>query len=335
VSEAPTSPYAQLSDKDFDITLRPKTLHEFVGQKKLKEKLNICIVAAKQRKQPIEHILFHGPPGLGKTTLAYIMANELGVKISTTSGPALEKVGDLAAILTSLSDGDILFIDEIHRLKSNIEEALYPAMEDFKLDIILGQGPSAKVMRLSLKRFTLIGATTRSGSLGGALRDRFGIVERIGLYPSEELKDIVLRSAGILKIEIDKKGAFEIAKRSRGTPRVANRLLRRVRDWAQVNNIQRITQEIADKALEVFGVDEAGLSEMDRKLLLTIIKNHGGGPVGLKTLEAALGEEESTIMDVYEPFLLQEGFLERTKQGRVATPKAYKHLKIKASGELF
>jgi len=335
VSETPITPFAQLSDRDFDITLRPKTLHEFVGQKKLKEKLSICITAAKQRKQPIEHILFHGPPGLGKTTLAYIMANELGVKISTTSGPTLEKVGDLAAILTSLSEGGILFIDEIHRLKSNIEEALYPAMEDFKLDIILGQGPSAKVMRLSLKRFTLIGATTRSGSLGGALRDRFGIVERIGLYPAEELKDIVLRSAGILKIEINEKGALEIAKRSRGTPRIANRLLRRVRDWAQVHKIQKITEGTADKALEVFGVDEAGLSEMDRKLLLTIIENHGGGPVGLKTLEAALGEEESTIMDVYEPFLLQEGFLERTKQGRVATPKAYKHLGIKPTGELF
>lgn len=327
----------QGEEQNYDITLRPKTLNEFIGQKSLKEKLGICLEAAKKRKQPIDHILFNGPPGLGKTTLSYIMANEMGFNISSTSGPALEKVGDLAAILSGLSTGDIFFIDEIHRLKPNIEEALYPAMEDFKLDIVLGEGPSAKTMRLSLPRFTLIGATTRSGSIGGALRDRFGIVERIGLYPPEELAKIVKRSSRILKVSINADASFEIARRARGTPRVANRLLRRVRDWAEVQSEKNITKEIADKALTVFGVDEAGLNEIDRKLLTILIENYSGGPVGLKTLEAAVGEEADTISDVYEPFLVQEGFLERTKQGRVATRKAMQHLglKKKSDGDLF
>jgi len=261
-----STPFLQGAEQDYDITLRPKTMKEFIGQKSLKEKLGICLEAAKKRKQPIDHILFNGPPGLGKTTLAYIMANETGFNIRSTSGPALEKVGDLAAILSGLSQGDVFFIDEIHRLKPNIEEALYPAMEDFKLDIVLGEGPSAKTMRLSLPQFTLIGATTRSGSLGGALRDRFGIVERIGLYPPDELAEIVKRSSRILKVSINAEASFEIARRARGTPRVANRLLRRVRDWAEVQSEKNITKEIAAKALIVFGVDEAGLNEIDRKL---------------------------------------------------------------------
>ncbi|MFH1958383.1 MAG: Holliday junction branch migration DNA helicase RuvB [bacterium] len=327
-----STPFLQGPEQNCDITLRPKTLGEFIGQKHLKEKLGICLEAAKKREQPIDHILFHGPPGLGKTTLAYIMANEMGFNVRSTSGPALEKVGDLAAILSGLSHGDIFFIDEIHRLKANIEEALYPAMEDFKLDIVLGEGPSAKTMRLTLPRFTLIGATTRSGSLGGALRDRFGIVERIGLYPPEELAVIVKRSSGILNIPINAEASFEIARRARGTPRVANRLLRRVRDWAEVQSEKNITKEIAAKALTVFGVDEAGLTEIDRKLLTILIKNYSGGPVGLKTLEAAVGEEADTISDVYEPFLVQEGFLERTKQGRVVTLKAARHLGLETNG---
>ncbi|MCD6412852.1 MAG: Holliday junction branch migration DNA helicase RuvB [Elusimicrobia bacterium] len=332
-----TSPFARVNDREFDASLRPRSLSEFVGQKALKEKLEICLRAARERKETPDHILFHGPPGLGKTTLAYIIAREMDVNITCTSGPALEKVGDLAAILSGLSRGDVFFIDEIHRLRSNIEEALYPAMEEYKLDIILGSGPSAKTMSLSLPKFTLIGATTKSGSLGGPLRDRFGIVERIGLYPAEELADIVKRSAKILNISIDASACFEIAKRSRGTPRIANRLLRRVRDWAQVKSHGNITKEVADSALLVFGVDRVGLSEMDRRILEVMIKNYSGGPVGLSTLEAALGDDADTISDVYEPFLLQEGFIERTARGRVATKKAWQHLGIdkKDSGELF
>ena len=335
--EKVTAPFAQDRDSELDKSLRPAVLGEFIGQIALKEKLGICINAAKKRNQPLDHILFHGPPGLGKTTLAYIMANEIGVNIRCTSGPAMDKIGDLAAILSSLEAGDIFFIDEIHRLKSGVEEALYPAMEDFKLDIIIGEGPSAKTMQLPLPKFTLIGATTRSGSLGGALRDRFGIVERIGLYPPEELKDIVKRSAKILKVEIDEDATFEIARRSRGTPRIANRLLHRVRDWCQVYSQKRVDKTSADKALTIFGVDRAGLGEMDRRLLTVLVKNFSGGPAGLKTLEAALGEEAETISDVYEPFLIQEGYIERTNVGRVATRKAWELLGIqkKTSGDLF
>ncbi len=322
---------------EFDNNLRPRDLGEFVGQAALKKKLDICLRAATGREQPLDHLLFHGPPGLGKTTLAYIMAKEMGVNIRCTSGPALDKVGDLAAILSSFSPGDVFFIDEIHRLKASVEEALYPAMEDFRLDIIIGEGPSAKTMQLPLPKFTLIGATTRSGSLGGALRDRFGIVERIGLYPPRELSEIIERSAGILKVQIKKDACFLIASRSRGTPRIANRLLRRVRDWAQVHGQDVISSDAADKALMVFGVDRNGLCEMDRKLLTVLIKNYNGGPAGLKTLEAALGEEADTISDVYEPYLIQEGYLERTKAGRVATLKSRRIIGIEKEdgGELF
>ncbi len=322
---------------EFDNSLRPRELGEFVGQAALKKKLDICIKAAEGREQSLDHLLFHGPPGLGKTTLAYIMAKEMGVNIRCTSGPALDKVGDLAAILSSFSPGDVFFIDEIHRLKSSVEEALYPAMEDFRLDIIIGEGPSAKTMQLPLPKFTLIGATTRSGSLGGALRDRFGIVERIGLYPPEELSEIIKRSAGILKVQIETDACFLIASRSRGTPRIANRLLRRVRDWSQVHGHDVISSDGADEALAVFGVDKNGLCEMDRKLLTVLIKNYNGGPAGLKTLEAALGEEADTISDVYEPYLIQEGYIKRTKAGRVATTKARKKLGIQKNddGDLF
>jgi len=329
--------FAGTGEMEFDNNLRPRELGEFVGQAALKKKLDICIKAAEGRDQPLDHLLFHGPPGLGKTTLAYIMAKEMGVNIRCTSGPALDKVGDLAAILSSFSPGDVFFIDEIHRLKSSVEEALYPAMEDFRLDIIIGEGPSAKTMQLPLPKFTLIGATTRSGSLGGALRDRFGIVERIGLYPPAELSEIIKRSAGILKVRIETDACFLIASRSRGTPRIANRLLRRVRDWSQVHGQDVISSDGADEALAVFGVDKNGLCEMDRKLLTVLIKNYNGGPAGLKTLEAALGEEADTISDVYEPYLIQEGYIKRTKAGRVATIKARKKLGIENNddSELF
>ncbi|MBA3053203.1 MAG: Holliday junction branch migration DNA helicase RuvB [Candidatus Omnitrophica bacterium] len=329
--------FAGFGEKEFDNSLRPRELGEFIGQASLKKKLDICLRAAGHREQPLDHLLFHGPPGLGKTTLAYIMAKEMGVNIRCTSGPALDKVGDLAAILSIFSRGDVFFIDEIHRLKASVEEALYPAMEDFRLDIIIGEGPSAKTMQLPLPKFTLIGATTRSGSLGGALRDRFGIVERIGLYPSEELSLIIERSAGILRVRIEKDACFLIASRSRGTPRIANRLLRRVRDWAQVHGQDIVSAAAADEALAVFGVDKNGLCEMDRKLLTVLIKNYNGGPAGLKTLEAALGEDADTISDVYEPYLIQEGYIERTKAGRMVTMKARKKLGLSknSDGELF
>lgn len=327
-------------EKKFDYTLRPRTLEEFVGQTKLKENLKIFFAAAKKRKEPLDHCLFYSPPGLGKTTLAYIIANELKVNIKTTSGPILERVGDLAALLTDLSDGEVFFIDEIHRLNRTVEEALYPAMEEYNLDIIIGQGPSARNIKLQIPHFTLVGATTRAGSLTSPLRNRFGIVARLNFYTDNELEQIVLRSARILNIVIDPAGAKEIAHRSRATPRVANRLLRRVRDYAQVKGDGRISEEIAQKALEMFEVDVMGLDSMDRKILTTIMEKFSGGPVGLETIAVAVGEETETITDVYEPFLIQSGFLERTPRGRVAAKLAYQHLKllknsIKDQQELF
>ena len=315
-------------ERKFDYTLRPRTLEEFVGQAKLKENLKIFFAAAKKRKEPLDHCLFYSPPGLGKTTLAYIIANELKVNIKITSGPILERVGDLAALLTDLSDGDVFFIDEIHRLNRMVEEALYPAMEEYNLDIIIGHGPSARNIKLQLPHFTLVGATTRAGSLTSPLRERFGIVARLNFYTDSELEQIVLRSAGILNIVIDPAGAKEIAHRSRATPRVANRLLRRVRDYAQVKGDGRISEEIAGKALEMFEVDGMGLDNMDRKILATIIEKFSGGPVGLETIAVAVGEETENITDVYEPFLIQSGFLERTPRGRMATKLAYQHLKL-------
>jgi len=315
-------------ERKFDYTLRPRTLEEFVGQTKLKENLKIFFAAAKKRKEPLDHCLFYSPPGLGKTTLAHIIANELRVNIKITSGPILERVGDLAALLTDLSDGDVFFIDEIHRLNRMVEEALYPAMEEYNLDIIIGQGPSARNIKLQLPHFTLVGATTRAGALTSPLRERFGIVARLNFYTDSELEQIVLRSAGILNIVIDQAGAREIAHRSRATPRVANRLLRRVRDYAEVKGDGRISEEIAGKALEMFEVDGMGLDNMDRKILTTIIEKFSGGPVGLETIAVAVGEETENITDVYEPFLIQSGFLERTPRGRMATKLAYQHLKL-------
>jgi Holliday junction DNA helicase RuvB len=324
----------------FDYTLRPRVLEEFVGQTKLKENLKIFFAAAKKRREALDHCLFYSPPGLGKTTLAYIIANELKVNIKITSGPVLERVGDLAALLTDLSDGDVFFIDEIHRLNRMVEEALYPAMEEYNLDIIIGQGPSARNIKLQLPRFTLVGATTRAGSLTSPLRERFGIVARLNFYTDSELEQIVLRSARMLNIGIDPDGAREIAHRSRATPRVANRLLRRVRDYAQVKGDGRISEKIAQEALEIFEVDGKGLDNMDREILTTIIEKFSGGPVGLETVAVAVGEETETISDVYEPFLIQSGFLERTPRGRVATKLAYQHLEltknsIKRQEELF
>jgi Holliday junction DNA helicase RuvB len=324
----------------FDYTLRPRILEEFVGQTKLKENLKIFFAAAKKRREALDHCLFYSPPGLGKTTLAYIIANELKVNIKITSGPVLERVGDLAALLTDLSDGDVFFIDEIHRLNRMVEEALYPAMEEYNLDIIIGQGPSARNIKLQLPRFTLVGATTRAGSLTSPLRERFGIVARLNFYTDSELEQIVLRSARMLNIGIDPDGAREIAHRSRATPRVANRLLRRVRDYAQVKGDGRISEKIAQEALEIFEVDGKGLDNMDREILTTIIEKFSGGPVGLETVAVAVGEETETISDVYEPFLIQSGFLERTPRGRVATKLAYQHLEltknsIKRQEELF
>ena len=315
-------------DNEIDTSLRPKMLTEYVGQDKVKENLSISIKAAKLRGESLEHCLLYGPPGLGKTTLANIIANEMGVNIRVTSGPAIEKQGDLAALLTNLNEGDVLFIDEIHRLSRSIEEILYSAMEDFALDIIIGKGPSARSIRLDLPRFTLIGATTRSGQLTAPLRARFGLHLRLDLYTPEQLADIVTRSAGILNIGIEKDGALEIASRSRGTPRIANRLLKRVRDIAQVEYDGFITDEIACNALSRFEIDELGLDDFDRRLLTTIIKTYAGGPVGLDTLAAALGDESVTIEEVYEPYLMQIGFLSRTTRGRCVTPAAYDHLGI-------
>tara|TARA_B100000315_G_scaffold243700_1_gene267387 strand:- start:11324 stop:12361 length:1038 start_codon:yes stop_codon:yes gene_type:complete len=309
-----------------EIGLRPKTLDEYVGQLKIKENLKVFIQAANEREESLDHVLLYGPPGLGKTTLAYIIAHEMGANIVSTSGPVIEKAGDLAALLTNLGDGDVLFIDELHRLNAVVEEILYPAMEDYHVDIIIGQGPSAKSIKLNIPKFTLVGATTRAGMLTFPLRDRFGIVDRLDYYSEDELKTIVNRSAEILKINIDDPGTFELARRSRGTPRIANRLLRRVRDFAQIMEDGKITKEVADRSLKSLEVDEKGLDKMDRAILLTIIDKFSGGPVGIDTIATAISEEKITIEDVYEPFLIQKGYLQRTSRGRMATVQAYEHL---------
>ncbi len=311
-----------------EFSLRPKTLREYIGQTKVKENLKVYIEAAKKRGEPLDHCLLYGPPGLGKTTLANIIATEMNSNIRITSGPAIEKPGDLAALLTNLSPNDVLFIDEIHRLNRSVEEILYPALEDYNLDIIIGKGPSARSIRLELPKFTLVGATTRAGSLTTPLRDRFGIVSRLELYDEDQLQMIVERSADILDVKIDKSGSMEIAKRSRGTPRIANRLLKRVRDYAAVLGDGNITKEIADIALKKLDIDKYGLDNIDRKLLECIILNYGGGPVGVEALASTIGEEVETIEDVYEPYLMQKGFIGRTPRGRIVLPKAYEHLGI-------
>ncbi len=322
-------PAEQKSENNFDLTLRPKTLGEFIGQQKIKDNLKIFVQAAKQRKEPIEHVLLYGPPGLGKTTLAHIIAKEMDSNIRVTSGPALERSGDLAAILTNLEDGDILFIDEIHRLNKIIEEILYPAMEEYALDIVIGKGPSARTLRLELPKFTIIGATTKISLISSPLRDRFGNVYHLNFYDDSEIEQVVDRSAKILKVDMEQEAAGQIAKRSRKTPRIANRLLKRVRDFAQVKSDGKVTKAVTSEALIMLDVDEFGLDEIDRRILKIIIEKFEGGPVGLNTISAATGEEMATIEDVYEPFLIQSGFLKRTAQGRMATDAAYQHLNYK------
>ncbi len=331
-TEAPLVTTSLTQADEGEGSLRPKTLAEYIGQEKAKGNLSIFIQAAKMRGEPLDHVLLHGPPGLGKTTLSGIIANEMGVNIRITSGPAIEKPGDLAALLTNLQENDILFVDEIHRLNRSVEEILYPAMEDYAIDIIIGKGPSANSIRLDLPKFTLIGATTRAGQLSAPLRDRFGVTLRLELYTPEELALIVTRSAGILDVPIEEEGALEIARRSRGTPRIANRMLRRVRDFAQVTAGGVITRPVADRALQALEIDGLGLDNVDRRMMTSIITNYGGGPVGLDTLAATINEESVTLEDVYEPYLMQLGFLTRTPRGRCVTPKAYRHLGLNPPG---
>ncbi|MDR3729659.1 MAG: Holliday junction branch migration DNA helicase RuvB [Oscillospiraceae bacterium] len=334
IYEEPLVTTSFLQEDTGEVSLRPKTLKEYIGQEKAKENLSVFIAAARKREEALDHVLLHGPPGLGKTTLAGIIAQEMGVNIRITSGPAIEKPGDLAALLTNLNEGDILFVDEIHRLNRSVEEILYPAMEDYAIDIIVGKGPSANSIRLDLPKFTLIGATTRAGQLSAPLRDRFGVTLRLELYTPEELSEIVTRSAGILNVDIVPEGAYEIARRSRGTPRIANRMLRRVRDFAQVKADGVITRAVADQALSALEIDHLGLDPIDRRMLRAIIENYGGGPVGLETLVATIGEESVTLEDVYEPYLMQLGFLTRTPRGRCVTHKAYRHLGLSVPGGL-
>ena len=331
--EEPLVSTSLLPEDSNENSLRPHTLREYIGQEKAKQNLSIFIEAARRRSEALDHVLLHGPPGLGKTTLAGIIAAEMGVNIRITSGPAIEKPGDLAALLTNLSENDILFVDEIHRLNRSVEEILYPAMEDYAIDIIIGKGPSANSIRLDLPKFTLIGATTRAGQLSAPLRDRFGVTLRLELYTPEELTRIVTRSAGILEVPIEESGALEIARRSRGTPRIANRMLRRVRDFAQVVADGTITREVADHALQALEIDQLGLDPIDRRMMRAIIENDGGGPVGLETLAATIGEEAVTLEDVYEPYLMQLGFLTRTPRGRCVTQKAYRHLHMEMPGQ--
>jgi Holliday junction DNA helicase RuvB len=321
-------------DRTLDLTLRPKALGEFIGQESIKDSLTIFMQAAKKRNEPMEHVLLHGPPGIGKTTLAHIIGKEMGVGVRVTSGPAIEKAGDLGAILTNLEDGDVLFIDEIHRLNRVIEEVLYPAMEEYALDIVVGKGPSARTLRLDLPKFTLVGATTRMNLLSSPLRDRFGTVFRLDFYGNEDIEKIIKGSAKILGVAIDASALAMIASRSRRTPRVANRLLKRVRDFAQVKSDGKITKDLATTALKQLSIDEAGLDEIDRKILTFIIEKYGGGPVGLNTIAAAIAEEQSTLEDVYEPYLMQSGFLARTSRGRVVTESGYKHLGKEIPGNL-
>jgi holliday junction DNA helicase RuvB len=327
-------PELEQEETPAEISLRPMSLEEYVGQEEMKKNLRVFIEAAKGRSDALDHVLFHGSPGLGKTSLAHIIAHELGVNITSTSGPVIERPGDLAAILTSIGPRDVLFIDEVHRLNHVVEEILYPAMEDYQLDLIIGQGPSARTMKIPLPPFTLVGATTRAGLLTPPLRERFGVVLRVEFYSPEDLEKIVKRSSKILEIPIDDQGAFEIARRSRGTPRVANRILRRVRDYAQVEADGVITRKVAGEALDMLGVDGQGLDKMDRYIMLTIIEKFSGGPIGLDTLSAAVSEEKDTLEDVYEPFLIQMGYMKRTPRGRVATPLAYKHFGIEMDQQL-